>query len=496
MKSSAYQLLLLPLLLLFSCTPETKKVPQIDARIVLLSGEITSTEVILQGRFGASDTLIDYDVPGVSGSGYFQIAEDPEFSKVQQTKWLIGTPENDYIIKSKVKGLKPGSKYYFRIKSLIENSLDTIYSSIGSFRLFPGANETSDISFAISTGFNYEKFYGTDPGTSAGSKGAPASGIDRTMGFEAFEAVSMLEPDIFIANGDVVYYDKPGKQKELWARDLRSMRAKWHRYLAMPRNRALCLITPVYYMKDDHDYRFNDCDTTDMKFSEPSHELGIQVFREQLPVVDPEDKRAKTYRTVRAGNLLQLWFLEGRDYRSPNLMEDTNEKSIWGIYQKEWLKRTLLESEATFKIIISPTPMIGPDDAYKKDNHTNTGGFQSEQQEFFSWLLENGFLNEDLYFVCGDRHWQYHSIHPNGLEEFSSGAFVNQNSRPGRKPGDPESTDPEAKIKTPFLQIDEWGGGFLYVKAFMDENNPTINFSFRDTAGGERYSVEKQSLGR
>ena len=69
--------------------------------------------------------------------------------------------------------------------------------------------------------------------------------------------------------------------------------------------------------------------------------------------------------------------------------DDTSQKTIWGEEQKAWFKRTMLESDASFKLLISPTPMIGPDDAYKKDNHTNIGGFQSEQQEIFSWLLRS-----------------------------------------------------------------------------------------------------------
>ena len=480
--------------LLFCCSPEVNENPVSDTRTVLLSGNVSKSSVILQARFAASDSLIDYDIPGIETSGSFQISTDSNFNMIEETKWVSATTNNDFMIKEQLNGLKPFTTYYYRIKSLTKNNLDTSYSSVGVFKTFAEPEQPIDASFAISTGFNYEKFYGTDTGEGSQSKGAPASGIDRKLGFEAFEAVQSLNPDFFIANGDVVYYDKPGKQKELWARDLETMRAKWHRYFAMPRNRALCLSMPVFYLKDDHDYRFNDCDTTDIKFSEPSHQLGNDVFKEQVPVTDPTNKKSKTYRTIRTGKLLQVWFLEGRDYRSPNGQEDTPQKTLWGREQKEWLMRTLQESEATFKILISPTPLIGPDDAYKKDNHTNSGGFQSEQQEFFEWLLSHNFLEKNFYIVCGDRHWQYHSIHPNGFEEFSSGAFVNQNSRKGRKPGDPKSTDPEALITSPFLQFDEPGGGFLYVTVRLEGNQPVLNISFRDTNGNERYASKKPAL--
>jgi len=482
---------LFPLFLIFlvCSTPETNLNVRTSTTFTILSGALTASSIILQVRFSSSDTLINYDVPAIAGSGCFQVSEDSSFYQVKETEWIKTGPAEDFIIKKYISDLAPDTRYYYRVKALITNEVDTIYSSAGQFNTLPDPESKRTVSFAVSTGFHYEKFYGIDSRVNKDSQYPPATGLDKEMGFGAFDQVRKLEPDFFVANGDVVYYDN----SELRAKNVGEMRAKWHRYLAMPRNKELCTSMPVIYLKDDHDYRFNDCDTTDIKFSEPSHLLGIQVFKEQVPVTDPENKLAKTYRTVQAGKLLQIWFLEGRDYRSPNLMEDTAEKTIWGYKQKQWLKQTLLESQATFKIIVSPTPMIGPDDAYKKDNHTNSGGFQSEQKEFFQWLLDNNFFDKDLYFICGDRHWQYHSKHPNGFEEFSSGAFINQNSRPGRKPGDPKSTDPEAKIVSSYMQYDEWGGGFLYVKAFLDDDLPNIRFSFRDVNGQERYSVKKTS---
>ena len=99
------------------------------------------------------------------------------------------------------------------------------------------------------------------------------------------------------------------------------------------------------------------------------------MFREQLPVTDPADSGAVTYRTHRLNKDLQIWLLEGRDYRSPNTMPDGPGKTVWGERQLAWLKNTLLASDATFKVIVTPTPLVGPDDARKKDNHTNIGDF-------------------------------------------------------------------------------------------------------------------------
>ena len=95
--------------------------------------------------------------------------------------------------------------------------------------------------------------------------------------------------------------------------------------------------------------------------------------KSRCPPASSDGARAGAmYRTVRWGKDLEVWLVEGRDFRSPNNMPDGPDKSIWGGEQKEWLKKTLLASDATFKILVSPTPIVGPDRGNKADNHANS----------------------------------------------------------------------------------------------------------------------------
>jgi hypothetical protein len=55
---------------------------------------------------------------------------------------------------------------------------------------------------------------------------------------------------------------------------------------------------------------------------------GIAIFREQVPVVNLQNKEAVTYRTYRINKDLQIWLVENRDYRSPNLSKDTDARKI------------------------------------------------------------------------------------------------------------------------------------------------------------------------
>jgi len=456
-----------------------------------MAGEPTRNGAILQSRLTAADAPVDGDVPGMRGVACFEISTVPDFAHFLRTPWMEAQPENDFIVKTRIDRLKPGTRYYYRlVYGVTRDSL--LRGEPCTFTTLADSTVEAPVSFVVVTGMNYSFFHHGRPN----SPETAYAGPDKASGYPALEAILGMAPDFFVGTGDNVYYDHPAETR---ARTVSDMRRKWREQFVQERFRRLFARVPTYWEKDDHDYRYNDADTTDVASTGkpgdpaiPSHALGVAVFREQLPVVDPADDSARTYRTHRINRLLQIWLMEGRDYRSPNYMEDGPGKTLWGAEQLAWLKETLLASDATFKLLISPTPLVGPDDAYKIDNHVNRAGFRREGEEFFRWLGDNGFLDRNFYLVCGDRHWQYHSAHPSGFEEFSCGALVDANSRLGRIPGDPKSTDPDAEI-TQFYTQDEASGGFLHVEVHPGAGGspPTAVFSFHDERGALLYSTTK-----
>jgi alkaline phosphatase/alkaline phosphatase D len=445
-------------------------------------GEVTRNSVILQSRITSGEKTVDGDVPGKGGFACFEIAANPRFTNSLQTEWIEASAEDDFIIKSKVEDLEEDTRYYYRLL-YGEDTLGYQKGEAREFRTWPAPTVGRAVSFVVVTGMSYGKFhFGVD------SEGKRAyQGSDKHLGYPALETILGMNPDFFVGTGDNVYYDFPVNDR---ATSQAEMRRKWHEQFVQARFVDLFAKVPTYWEKDDHDHRFNDCDTTGQR--EPGNELGIHTFLEQVPVVDPLDPQPVTYRTHRISRLLQIWLVEGRDYRSPNDAPDGPGKTLWGSMQKEWLRRTLLESDAVFKILISPTPLVGPDGDWKSDNHTNLGGFQHEGAEFVAWLNENGFLSKNFYIICGDRHWQYHSIHPTGFDEFSCGALVDANSRLGYEPGDPESTDPDATITQPYLQAEK-SGGFLAVTITPGNGSTpdSITFAFHDERGVLLYAVTK-----
>lgn len=459
---------------------------------ILIAGEPSASTVMLHARLNDKQAS-DSTYKGMQGVGFFELSTDTSFKQFYATKTREAVPENDFTIKVLPEGLIPSTKYYYRLK-FGKNTDSLQYSRIGSFKTLPDVNEAADFSLVMVTGSHYDRFYlGGDFGRGKNTNQGKAaySGNDAPLGYPAHNAILDLQPDVFIGNGDNVYYDHPPFNK---ATTKSQMRHKWHQQFMLPRYRALLDHTSTLWLKDDHDYRYDDADT--LKNNErhgplPTHEEGKKIYLEQVPVILPQDSVSKPYRTFKAGKHLQLWLIEGRDYRSPNKMEDGPEKTMWGSVQMAWLKETLLASTATFKVLVSPTPMIGPDDKRKTDNHTNIGGFQYEGKAFFSWLIENDFKEKGFYIFCGDRHWQYHSISPEGIEEFSSGALVDQNARLGRLPGDPNSTDPDATIQQPYTS-QEASGGFLWANIETGDDKAFLKIKMFDEQGKTLYEATKE----
>jgi len=446
-----------------------------------MAGEVTTESVILQSRLTVNgDPLV-----GTPGVAQFEVSTNPGFTG----SFLIPDPPisvgaaTDYIIKKKVTGLNPGTRYYYRLKYGVSDPSENTAPTC-TFKTLDSPNVAQETSFVVITGMNYFKFHYV-------VEGPP----DKHLGYPGLETISGMNPDFVVATGDNVYYDAWPVPKTTQA----ELREEWHMQFIQPRFLDLFSHVPFYWMKDDHDFRYDDADNGCLG-EPPSPQLGINTFLEQVPVVDPDETSPITYRTYRINELVQIWLLEGRDYRSENMMDPADpNKTIWGDTQEAWLKQTLLASDAEYKFLISPTPMIGPDDLlkpwatpcqdeYRRDNHTNPLGFKGERDAFFTWLEDNGFLQQNFYILCGDRHWKYYSISPEGFEEYSSGAICDANSRVGIAPGDPNGNDPDGLITQPYIDA-EATGGFLKVTVTPgDGGSPnTCEFVFYDENGLQLY---------
>lgn len=258
---------------------------------------------------------------------------------------------------------------------------------------------------------------------------------DPAKGHKIYQSMLRLKPDFFVQTGDTIYYDR----KEPLAKTKELARYRWNRMYALPYQREFHNRIPTYWMHDDHDLLKDDCEPGD-HYGELSWQDGIDLWNENIP------QSEKPYRTFRWGKNLQIWLPEVRYFRSPKKMPDGPEKSILGKEQWAWLEKTMKASDATFKLYLSPTPVVGPDRKKKNDNHAN-------QSFTFEGKRLRKFLSEipGTFVINGDRHWQYHSIDPEtGLQEFGAGPASDAHAQ-GWKPDDKRPEHQFLRVKGGFL---------------------------------------------
>jgi len=382
-------------------------------------------------------------MPGAQGQVRIGYYPNDKSSKPRYTKWLTVDPEKDFTQQVLIKNLLPGTSYSLTSQSR-DGEMKVGATIKGSFRTAPDPKSRSDVKFAVITGQEYHR-------------------KDSVEGHKIYGPMKNLDPDFFIHTGDIIYYDKSGPRAN--SPDL--ARYKWNRMYAMPFQRSFHNHVASYFIKDDHDTLRNDC-WPGQTYGSLTFDKGLSIFREQVPM------GKSTYRRFRWGHHLEIWLVEGRDFRSPNTMEDSAEKTIWGKKQKKWFKDTVQKSDATFRLLISPTPLVGPDRKSKKDNHANPP-FQTEGDELRKFISSQ----KNMAVICGDRHWQYHSVHPDTkVQEFSSGPTTDVHA--GGSPG------MDKNYHKYMAQI----GGFLTVNLTSGMKYPRLVFKFHNVAGRVKYEYE------
>jgi alkaline phosphatase D len=334
-------------------------------------------------------TLADMEaaVPGANGSVklsyWYRGSPDEKFG----TDWVDVDPQADFTHQFRLTALRPGAICQLAVQC---RSADGTMGQVitGGFRTAPAADQSRTVSFMVVTGQDYHRR------------------DDKINGHKIYPLMQALDPDFFIHTGDIEYYDKPRPL----ATNTALARYKWNRLFGLPFQRDFHNVTASYFIKDDHDTLKNDC-WPGQTYGDLTWDEGLAIFKEQVPMGE------KTYRTIRWGRDLQVWLVEGRDFRSPNNMADGPKKTIWGEQQKRWFFTTVEASDATFKILISPTPLVGPDRTNKGDNHANNA-FAHEGKQLREFIGGQ----QNMFICCGDRHWQYVSVDPvTGVREFSCG---------------------------------------------------------------------------
>lgn len=405
---------------------------------------------------GMKVSEFDGDCPGAPGKVRVWYGSDPSLKGAHMTEWLTVDPNKDFTRQIHLTGLRADTTYHYSIEMAAASGSKTRRGKPGSFLTAPRPDQWKKTRFAAITCQDY----------ACRDLGAE--------GYRTYRSLRKYAPDFLVQTGDNVYYDT----EPPLVNTLELARYHWHRMFSMPTLVDFYGNTGAYFMKDDHD-GFEDDDWP----TRPPHRVNPLTYQELTPIFSEQvPVSPKPFRQFRWGKGIEIWLLEGRDYRSPNPAPDGPKKTLLGAEQKAWLKKTVIESDAKFRVIIIPEPIVGPDEPGRdyfqwpggNGDNLSDKSYATEGHEIRSWVKENKLTN--LIEICGDRHWQYFSVDPeSGMHEFSCGAV-----------GDAHTVKPFPEDPR-YHRFLRFKGGFLSVSLDGTEANPLLYVRFHSIDGDVLY---------
>jgi alkaline phosphatase D len=203
---------------------------------------------------------------------------------------------------------------------------------------------------------------------------------------EIYGTIHGLRPDFMLWMGDNVYYREPD-----WLTES-AMRRRWRYDRSFPGLQPLLGSTHHYAVWDDHDYGPNDSDR-----SFRLRDAALRVFSDYFPALQRGTPEAKGVFHRFEWADIEFFMLDDRYHRSPNRYPAGPEKVMLGGEQMRWLKESLINSNAPFKIIVNGGQMINPMVFFEA-----FGQFPNEQKELFDFIAESRV--QGVLFFSGDRH--------------------------------------------------------------------------------------------
>ncbi len=318
-------------------------------------------------------------------------------------------PEDDYTGKVKVSGLEPDTEYRYRVW-FGEDRDPHAAGAEGVFRTAPAAMKERPVTFA----------WGGDV---AGQNVCR----DAAEGFPIFKTLNRMSLDFFVGLGDMIYADGiceatgrygnaqvPGNF--LQAADMASYWAHWKYNREEDNLRELLGRMPYYAIWDDHEVVNDFGPLHDTRTAPPytpgQHllPLGLKAFLDYNPLAPERNTPKRLYRNVRWGKHLEMFILDTRQYRDANLAQDGTPypKTMLGREQLVWLKESLNNSDATWKVIVSSVPMSIPTGsaAGGRDgwgNYDQATGFENELGDILRYMKDQGQRN--VVFITTDVHF-------------------------------------------------------------------------------------------
>lgn len=307
-----------------------------------------------------------------------EVATTESFKDARALPPINALAGNDFAAKMLIEDLPSDQTIFYRARFRDLSHINIVGEPVvGRFRTAPASRR--DVSF-VWGGDVAGQGWGINPDDS---------------GMFTFASMRKHNPDFLIHSGDTIYADGiiPSEVKlangTVWknitipekakvAETLDEYRAA-HKYNFLDDNlRAFNAEVPIFVQWDDHEVTNNWSLSKQLPAAYKERDITLlaaraaKAFHEMYPMRESIVEPGRVYRTINYGPHVDVFMLDERSYRGPN---GENQQTSYGpdAYfigpeQLAWLKRELLKSKATWKVIASDMPLsiIVYDDAAAK----------------------------------------------------------------------------------------------------------------------------------
>jgi alkaline phosphatase D len=448
--------------------------------------------------------------------------------------WRIMGPaaleDTDHTAKLDVAGLPPGQRVFYRVTFQDLGDLTTLSEPVtGSFLTPPAGRRNVRFVWSADTA---GQGWGINPDFG---------------GMRIYEAMRQVRPDFFVHSGDTIYADGPiaaevrlpdgsvwrnltTEAKSKVAETLDEFRGN-HAYNLLDENvRRFNAEVASYVQWDDHEVTNNwywekvlgepsEADLRAGKVYANERRVsmlaprGLRAFLEYYPVRRNPLEQDRIYTSFRYGPSLELFRIDERSYRAangPNRQERRGpDTTFLGADQMRWLKRALLASDATWKVIASDMPigLLVPD-GKEEDGTPRFEGFANgngpilgrefDVADLLRFVRDNGVRN--VVWITADVHYTAAHRYDPGRARFQEFApfweFVSGPLNAGTfGPGELDDTfGPEAVfVKAPEkgqANLPPSAGLQFFGQVDIDGENEVMTVSLKDLNGATLFTKE------
>ena len=202
--------------------------------------------------------------------------------------------------------------------------------------------------------------------------------------FDIFEKLRETKPDFMIWLGDNTYF----RESDFTPARMNYRHAHTR---ALPELQPFLASTSHYAIWDDHDY---GPDNSDRSYAFKGE--ALELFKRYWANLSYGLPEAPGVFSTTSYSDVDFFYMDDRYYRAPNRLRDT-QKPYWGAQQLQWLKDALVNSRATFKIIVNGNQVHNSNTRFESFVH-----YQAEYRDFIDWLHLSAI--EGILFLSGDRH--------------------------------------------------------------------------------------------